>query len=109
MSEALSLWHGIMDTSGLPPARPLFSDLVRREIENAANNHELTYEDVMLGHRYKHHAHARHEAIWRLRQLFTIDGKRLSYPRIASLLGLANHTSALHGFRAHERRMAARG
>lgn len=47
---------------------------------------------------------ARHEVCFRLRsELF------MSWPEVARRAGLTNHTSAIHGYRKHERRVSGEG
>lgn len=49
---------------------------------------------------------ARHEAMWRCRQLLGRDGKpRHSWPAIGRVFN-RHHTSVMHGFRRHEERLA---
>lgn len=51
----------------------------------------------------------RQEVMWRLRMICWKDGSpKHSFPEIGRAIGGRDHTTALHGFRKHEKRMAAR-
>jgi len=101
MSEALSIpWIAKASTPG---------DLVRDCLERAARNHGLMVTQITCAGPYPgpRVGRARQEACWRLRDITRPDGSpRLSYPRIAQIVGLKDHTSALYGARAHERRIS---
>jgi len=64
---------------------------------------KVTREEVCSRMRTKTIAAARHELWWRLRNDPDLE---LSYDEIGRLFD-RNHTSVLHGVRAHKRRMAA--
>lgn len=84
-------------------------DVVRECLERAARNHGLQVTEITSAgpSPIRKVGHARQEACWRLRDITRPDGRpRLSYPRIAQIVGLKDHTSVLAGVRAHERRMA---
>jgi chromosomal replication initiation ATPase DnaA len=74
----------------------------RSVVEPIAAEYGLTVEELRARRRSPHLVVARNEAIWRLRQL----QPPMSYPEIARAVGLANHTSALHGFRVYAARLA---
>lgn len=97
MSEQLlSIWKG-------PIAMP--SDTIRECIELAADNHNITVTALKSQCRIRKIAWARQEACWRLRNLTYLDGRpRLSFPRIAQLVGLTDHTTVIHAVRAHAKR-----
>jgi len=72
--------------------------LIIREVAEA---HGVTVADI-LGPSQKHRpAHARQEAMWRMRTEL-----KLSFPRIAKRLNRRNHTTAIFGVSQHERRIA---
>lgn len=102
MSEMLtSLWRGQIRTPG---------DSVRECIERAAKNHDVTADEIKAGNelRARKFTRARHEACWRLRDLTWPDGEpRLSFPRIAQIVGLKDHTSAMNAVRRHQERLDA--
>lgn len=95
MSEALR------DVIWLPSRR-----VTGREIlSEVAERHDVTVAQLTGPSRKKYIAHARQEAMWEMRQR-----TKLSSVQIARLCGRTDHTTALHGIDAHERRLiAARG
>ncbi len=97
MSEQLqSLWKG-------PIRSP--RDTVREILQRCADNHGVTLADIVGDRRFKPIVHARQEAMYRLRDLRTHEGAhRFSLPRIGQLLGGRDHTTVLHGLKAHEAR-----
>lgn len=97
MSEqVLSLWKGAVRTP---------RDTVREILQRCADNHGVTPADIVGDRRFKPIVHARQEAMYRLRDLRTFEGaRRFSLPRIGQLLGGRDHTTILHGVRAHEAR-----
>ena len=70
-------------------------------IRTVAAKHGLTTDDLTGPARFKTIAHARQEAMWELR-LRT----KLSTTQIGQRLGDRDHTTVLHGLRAHERRLS---
>jgi len=64
-----------------------------------AADYGLTVDELLSGSKRRRVSIARHDLMARLRA----DGGR-SYPLIARLLNLKNHTSIIWGVRAHERR-----
>lgn len=82
----------------------------KQVIVNVAWKHGISAEALTSSSRRHSIVHARQEAMWALRQLRKHNGaQRFSYPAIASLVGRADHTTALHGVRAHAARMEAEG
>jgi chromosomal replication initiation ATPase DnaA len=69
-------------------------------ISGVAKRHSITVPEIKGASRKKHIVIARQEAMYLLR------GKGLSFPVIAKLLGGRDHTTALHGYRAHKKRLA---
>lgn len=70
-------------------------------IRDVASRHHLTPEEISSPTYAWRISHPRHEAMWELRRC-----TKLSLRQIAERLGCADHTSALYGIRAHERRIA---
>ena len=71
-------------------------------IHEVADQHGLFYADLIGPSRERHIAWPRQEAMWRIRQACP----HISLPGIGRLLGGRDHTTILHGIRAHEKRMA---
>jgi chromosomal replication initiation ATPase DnaA len=72
-----------------------------RIIRAVAAAHGLTFSQMISQRRQRNITRARQHAMWELR-----EHTSLSYPQIARLLGRGDHTTALHGCRAHEARLA---
>jgi chromosomal replication initiator protein len=92
MSEAPRYWFW-MDA-------PVFPGDIIKEV---AARHDLTVEELKSTSRARRLAWPRQEAMYELRMR-----TKLSYPQIARFLGLTDHTTALHGVKAHKRRQKAR-
>ena len=71
-----------------------------RVLEVVASRHGLTPDEVLSQRRTRRIAYGRQELMAELRRL------RYSLPEIGRMLG-KDHTTVLHGVRAHERRQAA--
>lgn len=53
--------------------------------------------------------HYRHELMWELRQACLTNGsRRFSFPRIGLFMGGRDHTTIIHGVRAHQQRLDRR-
>lgn len=89
----------VRDIIWLPASKPTAKQI----IAHVAQRRGLTVEDLTGPGKVKRVAHARHEAMWEIRQRTT-----LSFPQIASRLNRKDHTTALHGVRAHEARLLAK-
>lgn len=74
-----------------------------RILLDVAVRHEVTIQDLISGSRERHICHARQEAMW-----MAHANTRLSMPSIGKRLGGRDHTTVMHGIRAHARRMALR-
>ena len=95
MSEVLSLWKGRIT----PPNDATASKI----IYEAARAYGLGPKDLRGASRAKAVTAARWLACWQLRQLKTEDGKtKYSYPKIARMIGLKDHTSVMHACRQFE-------
>lgn len=75
-------------------------------LNDVAAKHNITVEELTSKLRREDIVAARHEVMWRMSQE-KAKGTRphWSYSRIVSALKLKNHTSAVHGVRAHAKRM----
>lgn len=71
-------------------------------IAHVAERRGMSVKEMLSQTRRRPVARARQEAMWELRQR-----TRLSLPAIAERLKLKDHTTVLHGVRAHEARLAA--
>lgn len=92
MITVLSLWRGHLRA---PAGRA-------SDIEKAvAEMHGLSLAEMKGPTRARHVVHARHHAMWELR-----EQTGLSLPSIARRLGRKDHTTVIHGVREHARRMA---
>lgn len=77
-------------------AAPRTPDLI---LERVAKSHGLTVAEVTERNRQDRIARARHHAAYALREA------GYSFPEIARRVGLRDHTSAMHGVRAHAARV----
>lgn len=69
--------------------------------------HGVTPNDITSRSVKRSIAWPRQEVMWRLRSLKGPDGRpKHSYPAIAKALGVADHTTVIHGVRAYAKRMA---
>jgi chromosomal replication initiator protein len=78
------------------PARTPFADIERQ----VALRHALTVEDLRGPSRARRVAWPRQELMWRARR-----ETRLSLPQIGDRLGGRDHTTVIHGVRAHQARL----
>lgn len=84
----------------LPEGAPKKS--VRQIIAETAADHRIPVDEMLSERRQRHLVYARQDAMWRIRQQTTF-----SLPRIGGFFGGMDHTTVLHGIRAHEARLAA--
>lgn len=68
-------------------------------LHDVACRHNLNPSDIKSASRMGHIVRARQEAMYRLRKRL-----RISYPQIAKIVGRQDHTTAVHGVRAHAKR-----
>lgn len=68
-------------------------------LQEVALKHDLTLLQLKAHRRHRRIIHARQEAMYRL-----YDETCMSLPRIAKFVGGFDHTTVLHGCRAHARR-----
>ena len=80
------------------PTREFAADVLRE----VADRYGLTLAQITGVNRQRKYAWPRQEAMWRIRQACP----HISLPGIGRLLGGRDHTTILHGVRAHEQRMA---
>lgn len=113
-SAPLSLWRGDTLVTVMPARRPHGAlsvspgeTAISAAIDVALASHPgVMRREIMSKARHRRVVHARQEVMWLLRSMTWDDGApRYSLPGIARALGIADHTTVLHGVRAHERRM----
>lgn len=91
----------------MPDSYPIIRSISAEIIADVAHKHGLRPSDLKEKTQAHHIAHARQEAMWRLRQVKKRDGAPLfSYPRVARFFGDFDHTTAIHACRSYEARMA---
>lgn len=79
--------------------RSLPKALVEQVAAEVAREAGLRVRDIMGSSAARHPAHARHLAMWRLRQILSENGEpRYSFPEIGRAFG-RDHTSAMHACR----------
>lgn len=94
-----------------PPA-PALADLpyattsVRGVINAVCAKHGIGRADLVSRSRRPHLVLARQECCYELRTAILIDGRPISWPRIARQLGFTDHTTALYGYREHAKLLA---
>lgn len=103
----LSLWKGEV------PAPPKSSIAIRQDIfdqvlAEVCAGSSVRPRDLVGDSRLRPIVHKRQEAMYRLRKLACEDGSpRYSLPVIGDKFGGRDHTTVLHGVRAHAKRLAA--
>lgn len=76
--------------------------------EAVAARHQIKVSDLKGPARSRHIARPRQEAMWLMRQVQWADGTpRYSLPMIGAFLGDRDHSTVIHGVRAHEARLVA--
>lgn len=89
------------------PVVPRPAGTMKTILAEAAADHGLPPSAITGDRRFIHHVRARQDFMWRARQVKWADGKpRYSLPMIGQFLGV-DHTTILHGVRAHEKRLQA--
>lgn len=109
MSEFLSLYKGVV---GKPQSNInmvsryyLPHTLVDSVLKAIAALHEVTVADLLGQSRERRIAHPRQEAMYLLRSVMAPDGRpKYSLPDIGRAIGGRDHTTVLHGVRAHAAR-----
>lgn len=91
----LSLWRGLL----VVPPRGVTRDEIAREV---AARYGVTVAAMKGPSRKKVFVVARQEAMWRM-----VEAHRWSTPQIGHWFGDRDHTTVLHGHKAHARRLAA--
>lgn len=89
-------------------SRRISEETFRRHLHSVATDRCAHPRDIMNGKgRRGIVGEARHELMWRIQQVKTPSGEgAYSLREIARVMNLGDHTSALHGIRAHEKRLA---
>jgi chromosomal replication initiator protein len=91
---------GVSDFS-LPAPRSLPAIL-----KCTASDHGSSSDEILGTSRLRCIAWARQDFMWRARQVRKANGEELySLPRIGQFLGGKDHTTVLHGVRAHAKRL----
>lgn len=75
---------------------------IRAIIEKVAEQHHITYAALIGPSRRAEIVRTRQEAMWTVRKIGI-----WSLPAIGRAFGDRDHTTVLHGVRAHEKRLAA--
>lgn len=89
------------------PVVPRPTSTMRSILEDVCAKHRLSVREVTGESRYIHLVRARQNFMWLCRQVKNSDGScRYSLPQIGNFLGM-DHTTILHGVRAHEKRLQA--
>ncbi len=79
----------------------------RETLRVVAAKHKMPQSAILGPRRYRELVYARQELVWLLRQARDRTGKhRFSYLTIARWMG-QDHTTLIHGYKAHEKRMGA--
>ncbi len=71
-------------------------------IHQAARKHSVTVAEMKGAGRYRNIVRARQEAMYRIRMELGY-----SFPQIAKMLNRSDHTTVMHGFKAHKKRLEA--
>jgi chromosomal replication initiation ATPase DnaA len=102
----LSLWRGPLKVNNGRAAKAGNTTTMRQIATDVALDRGVSFGDLIMpdhvpGARAFAIAHPRQEAMWRMHQ----TGK-WSLPQIGRFLGERDHTTCLHGIRAHAKRIA---
>lgn len=98
IQPALSLWRGETLTSG-------HATSMREIVRRVAAARGCSVEEILGLSRERVIAWPRQEAMWHCRRVRRADGShRYSLPQIGAFFG-RDHTTVLHGVRAHTARM----
>jgi len=89
-----------------PADLPYATLSVRSVINAVCAKHGIGRADLVSRSRRPHLVLARQECCYELRTAILIDGKPISWPRIARQLGFTDHTTALYGYREHAKLLA---
>jgi len=69
-------------------------------IKSVARSNGIALSDLRNPCRARRYSWPRQEAMWRLRR-----ERALSWQQIANLVGVSDHTTVIHGYRAYEQRI----
>lgn len=75
-------------------------EIAKRILRVVSNRHQVSQVDVCSERRQEAFVHARQEAMWMIK-----NATSWSLPRIGRFLGGRDHTTVLHGIRAHAKRL----
>jgi hypothetical protein len=73
----------------------------RQIVQEVADAHKVSFDDIISPRRDKRSVAARHEAAWRMRNETT-----MSIPQIGQRLGGRDHTTALYSIKRHEAKLS---
>lgn len=92
------------------PSRSPPPERVVAILREVARDHGVKISDIIGERRRYPEAHARHDAMWRLKKMDWAGGWRghPSTAQIGAWLGGRDHSTVTHGVQAHERRRHAR-
>lgn len=93
----LSLWRGLMAVPDAPTGRKTMAQVAAP----VCAEHGVSLEDVIGPMRFRVITRARQAVMYAL-----VQEKRWSLPQIGKFLGDRDHTTVLHGYRAHAKRIA---
>ena len=101
---------GCIPGYGPPPIRtlpegPRGKAFFDQTLAAVASSYRVSPADILGLSRSRRFVHARQELAWRMRNAKDSLGKpRFSFPQIAEWMGGFDHTTIMHGVRAHEAR-----
>lgn len=97
-------WQWNVPAPNVPRALPTMKEI----FAEVCADHRLLPREVMGDRRILPYVRARQDFMWRCRQVRNADGtQRFSTPQIGLFLGGMDHTTVLHGERAHAKRLQA--
>lgn len=87
-------------TSGHIPSR------AREILDGVAHKHDIAVRHILGPERGRWAVMARQEAMWALRtEIGRTGGARWTLQRVAAFVGRRDHTTVIHGVRAHQARL----
>lgn len=103
----LSLWHGHIPVNRTMSGR--IGRTMAQIVADVAFERDVSEGDLIGPSRARWISHPRQEAMWRCYEEHRANGLRVySLPSIGRFFGGRDHTTVLHGIRAHEKRIKGR-
>lgn len=106
MTEVLSIWRGRVDQRPLMVCNEKrhrrMPESVLAIVYATAIKYGVAPRDIVGRTRTKHVAHARFEAMYRVRNEIIIAGGKPSLPLIGAWFGGRDHTTVIYALRKHE-------